>query len=338
MRTSLPRRGMSEGWYVVIFCAVVFLVLGVIVGIAHWAAPPDHADLRKGLKERNGIDVKTVELNGEPGGIQVGMIKTEQGETLPIVVHYGSRRDVIQGKTTFTTQWILGKKPDVAHEEIRKLVADMGLEAAGVNVQRNPNGVGYIGEVTARSGEIIDITEVLGGPPLTTKQVAQLSPNSYDRWIRNTLEKELKEELADVSEFVKKDKTWAMEEAERQDRMREELEQKQAKERARRKAAYDAYLADIRRSGGQPTLGEIGIAQSILGPDQMAFDLKALLKQDPKDFFRQRGTGEKPGPQAVVTYQSATATTKGGQVFELETQVQTSPARSIHLSWREKKN
>ncbi len=319
---------MTEGRYVILIVIGFGVLLPLlIIGIAYFTSGPDYSELRAGLKEKNGLDVKTIELDGDKGQVQRGKVTTEQGQSYPIVVHIGeSRPDVFTGKVTFTTQWILGKQPQVAEAEIRKQVENLGFEPATVNLRPNPSGVGYAGEITAKTGEVIDISEELTGPPLLSKQLAALSPNSYDRWIRNTLEKELKEEIASVSEFVPKEKSWATEEAERQDRIRAE----QAQKRATLKAAYDRQMEEIRKSGRQPTIGEIGAAQAFLGPEPPP-------PVDVREIINRMGIGQPAGPQSMVTYNSATAATKSGRVVELEIELQTAPSRGIYLSWREKR-
>jgi hypothetical protein len=316
----------NERRAVLIGLLVVVVAVLIPIGLALVFKAPDHAQLRKGLKEKQGLDVKTIEVAADNGGVKVGTITTEQGQSYPIAFHTGIERNALRGEEMSVTEWVLGKQPKPAEEELRKLVKNMGLEVVSVRVQRNQHGVGYIGEITTKSGEVIDVREDFKGPPFSSAQMVELQPGSYGLWARHSLEKELKEEVVSVSDLVQKDKSWAMEDAERQARVRAD----ESERRARLEKDFEAKMEAIRRSGREPTLGDIGAARALLGLED-----RPLVVED--EIRKALQSAQNPAPPKVATYKSATVTTKSGREVEVEIEVQTSPSRDVLLRWREKK-
>jgi hypothetical protein len=154
---------------------------------------PDYPEIREALKDKHGLDVKTISLlSGGEGEVQLGMVTTEQGQTYRIAYH------VERGQWTL----LLGKQQPEAEQDIRKFVTEYGLEASLVTLKPNAKGVGYVGEATAGTGEVFDVIDQLTpGPPLVGMQWLNLRPSSYRRWAQNGLARELKEEVDSVSEF-----------------------------------------------------------------------------------------------------------------------------------------
>lgn len=290
----------------------LFVVLGVLllmvtmVGLALFLprGQPSHPTLIKGLKEHNGLDAKSVQLEGKSGQLQPGTVTTMQGETIPILVHYRPA-----GTRPAEIVWILGKQQPAAEEEIRKLVTQLGFEASSMDLHRNASGVGYVGEIAVKTGEILDVTEFVGGQPMGSSQRIALKPSSYERWVRNTLASALKEEVASVSEFKSKEKSWD-----------EEATEAATKERARLRAEHEKMLQEIRQSGREPTLAEIA-----LGPPLI--DIQAIEAEN------RRATG---APRA--TFQAGTAAMQSGRQLLLEIELEAAQQfrnPSMQLRWKD---
>ena len=193
--------------------ALIAAVVGVIV---YLNTGEDVALLRKGLKEQQGIDAKTIDLGDEKDGIRFGTVTSEQRELHPIAVRF--RTSTPGNTTTRSAEWILGPTETALKEEIGKILRQTGCEPASISLVRNTAGVGYSGTVTATTGEVFDVTEIFTGGLVTNLSSAhtiQLSPGSYPCWARNLLSRELKEEVAGVSDFQPKTVSWAKEERDR---------------------------------------------------------------------------------------------------------------------------
>lgn len=192
----------------------VVLVLCAIGGAVWYFGPDSDATfLRKQLRAKQGIAAETVELGAEVNGIRYGTVTVAGGEQRPIAVR---SRSSFAGETRSTTvEWLLGESEGAIRKQTSELLKTMGHEAVSLSLTRSPKGVGYVGTVTAKGGEVFDVSEVFSDrytENLSSAHVARLNPASYPRWAQNLLRRELNEDVGTVSDFQKKTTSWAEEE------------------------------------------------------------------------------------------------------------------------------
>ena len=198
-----------------VFFAVV-VGMGLYFTSGQDTSGQDMAILHKGLKEKNGIDAKLIELGSETDGVQYGIVTSEQGRRHPIAVRMS--RSFPGNTAVRSAKWFIGPTEAAMNEEVTKTVRAFGCELASISLSRTTLGVGYSGTVTAKTGEVFDVAEVFTGGRrnnLTSYHTVTLNPSSYPCWARNVLARDLEEEIADVSEFTPKAGNWAEEERNR---------------------------------------------------------------------------------------------------------------------------
>jgi hypothetical protein len=103
---------------------------------------------------------------------------------------------------------------------------------------------------------------------------------------------------------------------------------------------YDTPNSNKRQADQQlrrETLAACESSRFKLGCRMMARTMYRLVDRYGDSAFQEAQRKAEDRHSLVPVLQSATATTKGGRVIECEIEVQTSPSRSIYLSWREKK-
>lgn len=204
------RFARSGGWVALL---VVLTLCAIGVGVWYFGPDSDSTFLRKQLLAKQGIAAEAVELGQEVGGVRYGTVTVAGGERRPIAVRF--RSSFAGEKRSTTVEWLLGESDGAIRKQTSELLKTMGYEAASLSLTRSPKGVGYVGTVTAKGGEVFDVSEVFSDgytENLSSTHVARLNPASYSRWAQNLLRRELKEDVVTVSEFQRKTTSWAEEE------------------------------------------------------------------------------------------------------------------------------
>ena len=215
-RTYIPADGpkraswtsrLNVAWCAGIFLAVIVAGFGIM---AYLDADSEKAFLLSQLKEKQQVNAEAIDLGNQVDGVQYGTVRVEGGERRPVAARFAHVGD--GEKRRISVEWVLGESETVVNNEIRETVRKFGLEPASVSLTRAPRGVGYVGSVTAKSGERYEVLEVFNDGrdrALSSYHKVTLSPASYSCWAQNILTRDLKEQITAVTDFQPKATIWA---------------------------------------------------------------------------------------------------------------------------------
>ncbi len=155
--------------------AMVYAAVAFNFGLFPFGGTGERATLKKLIVEQLRIPVETVEITGE--GAAVGTLAT--GEKL-----------AIRWKRDGNMMRCICQQPKAdAEQTIRQTVTQLGFVPKALDLRQAPAGVGYVGEATAESGEVFDVTESTDLTNFVVYQYAKISPASYPVAAKNMMQR-----------------------------------------------------------------------------------------------------------------------------------------------------